>query len=983
MKKLSVLILAAAALFAGCNNLTVEKNKDSKSGNVTINIANQSRTISPMSGVSLENFEEWRITFKDQNDLIDDIVQTGMGGSFTFTVPAGLYTVTVESSYTPETADGAGTKLTLTGKKEDVEIGEYGAEVNISVGLKKENTGNFSYTLTGDVSSGYVSLVNMKKGGTSYSAQIQSADIQSEDPSEETSEEPALNAVYNGKTSELVVTGTGLKSGFYKLYVTDTPVVGVDNTGAVIYYDTAAVIYYDIGDFLVEIADGLTTTGSASSVSESQTQVVYYGTNDKTAYNGKFPFARKNVNDILKLLIDNKKWQYATIYMDTDVPELDVVVINQLREAMAAGNRSESGNGYYGVNIINASTNEQLIDLSATKKEASEEEASGGWTSNFAVSLATELSLNADSADKNPEVSKELVIDNADAGIQTLTLKNGVTVATSSLYGISEKLTVSLDNYNTYEKTAFLVFTDVPESRVINIDFADKSYIAAQKTESTTSDELTGGQLYTISWYARVAYGIGAGVGTAIPDFYITTSAGTKTDGVTTIPVAAGSTIKFSTSLVDPDESYAYTWYFTEGSATLLTTDSTYEFDPFTEDRFIVSDDPITIACVVSDGEGNWRSEVFEFVLTASQSPIILYNNQTYDAGSGFTKGLAAFDKITEGQTIGTFLHDGAITDFCFDSDCNLYAVTVNEDEVTSTTTFTINKYAYSLLNGYSSDSKLLLENQSKINAISCDTTNGYIFYLSGGTIYVYDPSSGSTPYTLGVSVDEIIADADNLFSQEGSDYSTSITNIAVSNYVLYIAMDVTQTVGERTETAQIIARYTYEKSDESIALTLNGYVAAGASEVFKDESGFAVTVNDMMVQDSKLYVLVSQQEGSFDSLTHRGALLTITDDNDKLTLSSIYGANNANYAASALGVDTFYAPQKFLAVMPKKLVIADEGYWISDLANPKVTGNSGFVNRVVTVDLSSSDYSSTAVDVGVSFDLSISIDGTDPSIYY
>ena len=157
MKKLSVLILAAAALFAGCNNLTVEKNKDSKSGNVTINIGNQSRTISPMSGVSLSNFTEWTVTFKDQNDLIDVDPMTGRGDSFTFTVPAGIYTVTAESKYTPPVpADGGSVAtLTLTGTKTDVEIREAGAVVNISVGLAKESTGDFSYTLTGDVSSGY------------------------------------------------------------------------------------------------------------------------------------------------------------------------------------------------------------------------------------------------------------------------------------------------------------------------------------------------------------------------------------------------------------------------------------------------------------------------------------------------------------------------------------------------------------------------------------------------------------------------------------------------------------------------------------------------------------------------------------------------------------------------------------------------------------------------------------------------------------
>ncbi|MBR4448713.1 MAG: hypothetical protein IKS30_00735 [Treponema sp.] len=975
MKKLSVLILAAAALFAGCNNLTVEKNKDSKSGNVTINIGNQSRTISPMSGYSLSDFTTWKITFEDQNDLIDEFSVDGTKGNLTFTVPAGLYTVTVESSYNPpETADGAGTKLTLTGTRTDVEIGENTAVVNISVGLAKEKTGNFSYTLTGYVS-GYVSLVNMNKDGKSYSAEIQSADIQSE----ETSEESALKAVYYDENSVLVVTGTGLKSGFYKLYVTDTPVVGVDNTGAVIYYDTDAVIYYDIGDFLVEIADGLTTTGSASSVSESQTQVVYYGTNDtETGYNGKFPFARKNVNDILQLLITNKKWQSAEIYMDTDVPNLDVVVINQLRDAMAKGDRSVSSDNYYSFKILGVSGSD-LIGIYAYN-DGEDDDSAGGLTSDLTVHSARALYLNAASADKNADVSKEFVINSFDGDslLQNLILEDGVSVVTYSMGGITEKVQVELEDYSAYEKTPFLVFADLDEPVSGYIALDDETYVSAQKTTEFEGEE--GETSYTISWYARVAYASGTSVTSTIPEFEITAEAeNTTTNGdITTIPVAAGSTIKFSTSIEDPDETYTYAWYFTGYPQNLLGIDSVYEFDPTTADGFDSTDGAVnTIACVVSDGAGNWRSEVFQFVLTAAQSPIILYNNHTYDANfdSSVRQGLAAFDEIKTGQAIGNFLLEGAIADFCFDGNCNLYAVSVNEEEGTST----IYKYTYSLLNGYSPDKMdTLLETQSAINAISCDTTNGYLFTASGDQITVFVPGDQEyANYTLDVSVDEEVY---NLFSKTDSveyRYETAITNIAVSYPALYIAMDVIQRGGDQPETARIIARYTYEKSGESITLKWESYVAVGEFKVFEDVSEYPLTVNDMMVQDSNLYVLVSQQEGSTGSLRHRGALLTITDNNGDLSLTSTYGANTEyNYANDVLGADTFYAPQKFLAVMPKKLVIADEGYIISEYSKFFDEGEAEFVNRVVTVDLQDTS-KSTDVNVNVSFDLYISIDGT------
>lgn len=972
MKKLSVLILVAAALFAGCNNLTVEKNKDSKSGNVTINIGNQSRTISPMSGVSLDKFEGWKITFIDQNGFIDEFSVNGTKGNLTFTVPAGIYTVTVESSYTPPVpADGGSVaELKLTGTKTDVEIGEY-TTVNISVGLKKEETGDFYYTLTGDVSSGYVSLVNMKKGGTSYSAEIQE---------EETSEESPLKAVYND--NGLVVTGTGLKSGFYKLYVTDTPVVGVDNTDA--------VIYYDIGDFLVEIADGLTTTGSASSVSESQTQVVYYGTNEATVYNGKFPFAKKNVNEILQLLIDNKKWQSASIYMDTDVPALDAVIINQLRDAMTKGDRSGSSDNYYSFTIFGESGSD-LIGIYAYN-DGEDDDSAGGLTSDLTVHAAGTLCLNAASADKNADVSKEFVIDSfdGDSHLQNLILEDGVSVVTYSMGGISEKVQVELEDYSAYEKTPFLVFADLDEPVSGYIALDDETYVSAPKTTEFEGKE--GETSYTISWYTRMTYLSGTSVSTSIPEFTIKTSAeNAVTDAdVTTIPVT-GSTIDFSTSIEDPDETYTYAWYFTGYPQNLLGIDSVYEFDPTTADGFDSSDGAVnTLACVVGDGAGNWRSEVFQFTLTAGQSPIILYTNISESGYYTGTYGLGAFSTISQGQVISNYFLEGTTTDFCFDSKYNLYAATADEENKT----YGIVKYSYSLSsNYYSSDtSGSVASTQSEVQAIACDTANGYIFYVSGGDIYgsVPDEDGVYTDTLVEVDTETIINNA-NTFLLEAIDYnytySTEITNLAASDNVLYIAMDVTQTSSNNeTNDAVIVAKYTYEVSGTECTLTYNSFVPVTNTAVFggTDTSTVALTVSDMMVQDSALYVLVSQivKSTTYPTQTtpvHRGALLTITENDGSLSITKVYGANSNTYAESALDAETFYAPQKFLAVMPKKLVIADEGYWISDLNEPDSSkGKAGVVNRVVTVDLSSEDYSSNAVNVGVSFDLNISIVSSD-----
>ena len=72
MKKLSVLILAAAALFAGCNNLTVEKNKDSKKLN---NLEVISYKDYPIYYFFVINKKSSLFTTKfDENNFITDIL---------------------------------------------------------------------------------------------------------------------------------------------------------------------------------------------------------------------------------------------------------------------------------------------------------------------------------------------------------------------------------------------------------------------------------------------------------------------------------------------------------------------------------------------------------------------------------------------------------------------------------------------------------------------------------------------------------------------------------------------------------------------------------------------------------------------------------------------------------------------------------------------------------------------------------------------
>lgn len=85
-------------------------------------------------------------------------------------------------------------------------------------------------------------------------------------------------------------------------------------------------------------------------------------------------------------------------------------------------------------------------------------------------------------------------------------------------------------------------------------------------------------------------------------------------------------------------------------------------------------------------------------------------------------------------------------------------------------------------------------------------------------------------------------------------------------------------------------------------------------------------------------------------------------------------GSSSFNIYSPANAENSFYAPSKFIAIKPKKLVIADDGYaFYTDALGAWRVKN---VNRVVTVDLDSFIF--TCTNVGVNFSGNISTNLTN-----
>jgi len=131
------------------------------------------------------------------------------------------------------------------------------------------------------------------------------------------------------------------------------------------------------------------------------------------------------------------------------------------------------------------------------------------------------------------------------------------------------------------------------------------------------------------------------------------------------------------------------------------------------------------------------------------------------------------------------------------------------------------------------------------------------------------------------------------------------------------------------------------------IVLTLMGYEQLGLG--YDDLGSFTkLTIEDMTVVDGKLYIAL----GKHVPYDHRGKIVEI----DLSTFSMTREIGWSNTAIVSTPEIQFYGPKRFIAIKPRRLIIADEGY-----AN-------GDKNRVVEVDLDTWAFSGTGLNDVVGF---------------
>lgn len=885
MRKLLTFFALALLTLAGCKNSfdgNTAEQKIPANANVVLTLASPERTIAPgkLSEIlkSAEKTEEWTFTFTRTDDTsVDDITEKMAASATTasFTLPTGTYNITAKLSYTDATA---GIIYEIEGKLTEVEVSDTAVSKKINIAFKKTTgkTGTLKYTFDfsgwAQVFTGkpVLSYKLVKRGGADADTVRKSVNLYTEpnDGSETT------------KYSTEYMLNESIGSGYWDIsaYVTG---YNAD--------DPKLVYNIPINDNLVEIADGLTSTGSIVVPTPDTSKLYYVSCETDQQYNdnnGTFEFSRvsllKAFEKAKSLKPSIKDVTFSLDKLKGESLELDASVLatdKTIHFKIASGASFE------------------------ITPDGCLEHASGLTSVTFDTASEKKETVNvADSFISNP---------------LNVTLKSGVSLnckLSEGSNGVRMNLRVyGIENYLTSPVISLNSTTAPCNTTIYDADGKDPTseYTLSKKTVEATGTEAAKAEYFIVP--------AGSGIlGTqTISELSVTCAYGSEAPELTkdkytytgTTPYNDIAEIAFTASVANA-VSYVWSCYNsdTEQRETLSVTDTctvNIKNTPAIDENGL-----ITMLVTAADSDGNAASYEVKFTVTGStiNSRNILWDGDTYYAVSNdaMTSDLSLSNQTSLGNTV---------RDFGFDASKNLYTLV-------SGPTIVLNYYT-NRLNGFTSITSSANASSTDISKIAITSKK---VYASGGSyLNEFDlPLEGSTATDVT------------------SSWTTPSLEVGIETYALssLAADDTYLYIGCKDSSFDQTPLYVvkYELTNLS---TIAGIAKLDTSNLTYDNNGAATSltseITDMLVQDGKLYVLVAgyyEDCGYYSKFNGNmyeidPASITDTTVTDKMTaLKPIFKFNEpaavtVNDKATTI---TNPYPAKFVAVMPKKLKIAIDG---------------------------------------------------------
>lgn len=953
---------AIIELFAGCTNIldskTSEKSKENTS--VSINFNANGRYISAGS-FELNKITSWKVTFEPKGDSNEkdieltwspetsDSSSNSSSPSLNYSegvlnaklIPTGIYDITLEGSYSEENST-----VTVSGTKEDVTVSAETAKnyITVLVGLKKDSSVSGSLELsfnTTDISNSapvlLVTLKNIQTGNIEYSTDKK-------------------NLVFSASgNSVYTLTGTDIAPGWYKLEF---------------YYSDSVKIEIPGDKMMVEIASRIKTTDSDIKLSGTSVKRYYatnYNSESDQKMNGLSVSSRKNLTALLETLTEN--WPdvlEVDIFMDK-VPEIDIKTFNELKKTL--GNSKN-------LSIYLGESTSPIITANSSDTNAVNTVLSGSaW-------------LVATDGNKNFEITN-LSVGQDQVNSIDITLKNGACLDVTgemsfsgnlNIYAIkdSEDGTVQ-DNFASYIATPFY-------SSVYNTDvdsFSLREYASKGGSDHNTIISVPKeAESDSCEFYIKPASMEGI---TAESSDNLSIKAYYSSGSDNNVYVS-GSAIPYESSSLEIELNYPEgieikncLWYLNGESFDDSGSEQLTGFDP-TQASSLKVDGKNVISCFASVGEKLYLCEFYFTFLTPTRSAAVWFS------GEGNNYSMKQIYDYTDSAATESIIKETSKY-YCFDKNYNLWTAIPGD-------ALTLNKYSMKVSTGSYSDTPDLTNQLSEITSLSdmCyDCVNSYIYLLvsgdgdaSGGdaSVGVYAVSTGSEPAIVASAQ----IDMSNL-------KTTTFTNIAVNGNDFYFAdklCNVYKATGTVTSGSIVIETPTFVNNLASSDI-LEGYDSS------KYDTYDSISITDLQFGDGleygteNVYALVKESSRGLGFTTHpdyfysRGALVQInTQDSssiEKFGWTSEqkelkYNYNNKDYTdyyyipdATDLATTAFFGPEKFCAVVPKKIVVVDDGfYWKAG-----DTGDGTIKNKdsIVEFDIAGSTLTRGSASISASFNIS------------
>lgn len=893
MRKLLPFFALALLTLAGCKNsfdATTAEHKIPANANVVLKLASPARTIAPgklskiLESAAETDGTNWIFTFtRTDEPTVQDVITYSCAASKTtasFPLPTGTYDITAELSYTDATADKPYT-YTIEGKLTGVKVSDTPVRETINIAFKKTagGTGTLNYTFDfsgwGQFFTGEPVLHygRVKHGGAVADVEWQTENLYNtgttaDDGSTTTTylKEYPLNMPFD--------------SGYWDVYAYVTGYNADDLT---------LVYNIPINDNLVEIADGLTSTGSIVVPTPDTSKLYYVSCETDQQYNdnnGTFEFSRvsllKAFEKAKSLKPSIKDVTFSLDKLKGESLELDASVLatdKTIHFKIASGASFE------------------------ITPDGCLEHASGLTSVTFDTASEKKETVNvADSFISNP---------------LNVTLKSGVSLnckLSEGSNGVRMNLRVyGIENYLTSPVISLNSTTAPCNTTIYDADGKDPTseYTLSKKTVEATGTEAAKAEYFIVP--------AGSGIlGTqTISELSVTCAYGSEAPELTkdkytytgTTPYNDIAEIAFTASVANA-VSYVWSCYNsdTEQRETLSVTDTctvNIKNTPAIDENGL-----ITMLVTAADSDGNAASYEVKFTVTGStiNSRNILWDGDTYYAVSNdaMTSDLSLSNQTSLGNTV---------RDFGFDASKNLYTLV-------SGPTIVLNYYT-NRLNGFTSITSSANASSTDISKIAITSKK---VYASGGSYL----NEFDLPLVEGSTATDVTSSWTTPSSEVGIE-TYALSSLAADDTYLYIGCK----DSSFDQTPLYVVKY--ELTDLS---TIAGIAKLDTSNLVNTagvDTSLTTNITDMLAQNGKLYVLAavyheddtgycSKFNGNMYEIDPASITATVTD---AITASEPIVKFNELDVTVNDGTTTKIAcpyPAKFVAVMPGKLKIAIDG---------------------------------------------------------